>query len=396
MSEHIAAEVLAAYVDGALESGQRPEVEAHLARCRECRVALVEVVDMLGSREKAPREFLSRALKTVRPHSAPVAAEEALGLLPGPARRFLILRPAFGIAAVFLVAVLIGYFYFGRNRVETARGAERGMPEQAVALEDRRPPAKSDEAAPLAQEKGQGRKDQAEAANGVKTEKALAAKQGDPGPLPAAPGGRQTEPAAEFLREDGLQSARPAMEAASNVTDSRKLEVGVVGGVEAPLEKDKEGGTKLAASESAATQPMAAPTRAKGHAINEMQQYRSRSAGAAAGALQLVLAATGRAAAPLAFRAEIAPPLWRVRIEGDVAPDDLLDPQQLGEGEWLPEGLFLELEIAADGTVAVVTPHGDWDAVVLARAEAAAKKLTFSASTRKTRRAVLSAVHDPN
>ncbi len=396
MIEHIAAEALAAYVDGALESGQRPEVEAHLARCRECRVALVEVVGMLGSREKAPREFLRRALKTVPPRSDAVPAEGAMGRIKSPAWRSLILRPAFGIAAVFFVAVLIGYFYFGRGRVETERVAERKMPEQTVALEDRRPPAKADEAATPALDEGQIGKAQAKAANGLKTEKTLAAGKGDQGPLPAAPFDKKAEPAAELLRQDGLQSARPGAAAASDMTRSREREEGVVGGVEAPLEKDKANGTTLAASESAAAQPTVAPTRAKGPAMNEMKQYRFQPAGAAAGAMQLFLAATGRAAAPLAFRAETALPQWRVRIEGDVGPDDLLDPKQLGEGEWLPEGLFLELEVAADGTVAVVMPLGDWDASAVARAAAAAKKLVFSASARKTRRATLSARNDPN
>ena len=171
---------------------------------------------------------------------------------------------------------------------------------------------------------------------------------------------------------------------------------GVVGQVEAPLEKDKAREKKLAASASAATQPTVSPIRAKGPAPNEMKQYRSQPPGAAAGAMQLFLAAMGRAAAPLAFRAETAPSQWLVRIEGDVAQDDLLDPEQLGDWEWLPAGLVLELEIAADGTVTVVTPLGDWDAVAVARATAAARKLTFSASARKTRRAVLSARNNPN
>ena len=190
MIEHIAGETLAAYVDGTLEGKRRSEVEAHLSRCRECREALAEVVEMMAIREKAPREFLRRALE---------------GNVV-PAGKVLPLRPAFGIAAVFLVAVLIGYFYFGRGRVDTSRPDDKEMKGHTVPLDGGRYATKTGEAVPAYEEvteravqsldeklqKKETREGRSGAGSGLKTEKQLAVKEADPELLPAVPSQKES------------------------------------------------------------------------------------------------------------------------------------------------------------------------------------------------------------
>jgi hypothetical protein len=176
----------------------------------------------------------------------------------------------------------------------------------------------------------------------------------------------------------------------------RAGEPAVVGGVEAQL--DKANATKPAASGVPAPAQASSPSRAKGSIQDQRRQARHgpNAEDASAAVTQIFLAVNGQAAAPLAIQAEAWPAPSRVRIAGDASRFDLIDPGQLDEWEWLPEGLSLKLEITAAGTVADVTPLGDWDAAAAAKARSAAGKLAFSASTRKTRRAVLSARGDPN
>jgi len=45
--EHLSAELMAAYIDGALSDIERGRIEAHLVRCRECLAELTELVQHL-------------------------------------------------------------------------------------------------------------------------------------------------------------------------------------------------------------------------------------------------------------------------------------------------------------------------------------------------------------
>lgn len=417
MTEHIAGEDLAAFVDGALPSEARGGVEAHLSGCRDCREALVEIVAIQGSRAKAPPEFLRNALKAVPPHSDAVPAEGSWGEQGAPFRGVLPLRQVFGVAAVFLVAVLIGYVFLGRGRSGTARIAEKGMPQPVVAAEDRLAATKAAADVPADEKRGErsarfgeGRAPEAQAGafdsvsidHGTVAEKAGAAS-------------GKTEPAAAPVEAERL----PASAEAEEMPAAKKEEVicsgivgGVVGGIEAAPEKDKANETKPPAAGTAAPLShagglqrqeeaklrQAPPSRAKGIALDQKRQDRRGPflEDASVAATQMLLTVTGQAAAPLAIGAQARPAQSRLRIDGDVGRSDLLDPGQLDWWEWLPEGLSLELQIAADGAVIAVTPLGEWEPAAAASAVARALRMAFSASARETRRALLKAGDDPN
>ncbi len=417
MTEHIAGEDLAAFVDGALASEARTGVEAHLSRCRNCREALVEIVAIQGSREKVPSEFLRNALNAVPPRSDAIPAAGTWNEKDAPLRRVLPLRQVFGVAAVFLVAVLIGYVFLGRGRSGTARIAEKEMPQPGVAAEDRLAPTKPVAGVPAGETRaersanfreGRAPEGQAEAFdsllkdNGTVAEKAGAAS-------------RKTEPATAPKEAERLQ----ASDEADEMPGAKKEEIisggivgGVLGGVEAAPEKDKVNERKPAAAATAAPLPQASadqrqeeaklrqapPSRGKGMALDQKRQVRRGPfpEDASVAATQMLLTVTGQAAAPLAIGAQDRPAQGRLHIEGDVGRSDLLDPGQLDGWEWLPEGLSLELQIAADGAVTAVTPLGEWEPAQAANAVVRAMKMTFSESARITRRAILKASGDPN
>jgi len=389
MNDHIADEDLAAYVDGALRGAPKAELESHLSRCPECLAALAEVVDIQGSAVKIPGEFL----------------RQALGERPSPARVVPPMRLVFGIAAVFLVAIVVGYFFIGRERAGTDRVSEKEMPRQAVAAGERQPPART--AGPARRETAERtvpvHEDRAEAAGKLKMEKKFTA--GEPG---------SSRPAAQSLNEAFVPAIQPAKEekmkraADADLAQPEGVEAGAVGGVlgriEAPAEKDKENAIVPAAApalpearaeelrqnDEKISRKAIASGLAKGAAADGLAQSRSRSSGEFAdGAMQLLLAATGHSATPWVIRIH---PLVRrspIRIEGDVSWADLRDPGLLHGWRWFKKGMVLELEIAADGTVRAVNPVGRWDPQAAAQADDAARELLFSVSEKRVRRAIL-------
>jgi hypothetical protein len=379
MNEHVAGEVLAAFVDGALDAGLRPGVEAHLSRCPECREALAEVLGMRESREKIPAEFLRRALD--------VAAADAPGGLRLPGHTTMPARLVFGVAAVFLVVALLGYFFLGRGGMGPVPAAEKALPQSAFVAKDDRPPAQDAGIGEAREETLQrslpARKARAAEANGLEMEKKSLAEEVQAGP-PAAP---MDEKAA------ATPAALPAKTGQAQAAGDEEIALrreavggaigGVLGGVEAPLEKDKESDMKPAAAPAA---------RFKGAGMEDRMQQRPRfhESGTSGDAMQLFLAATGRAAAPRALPAADAPSPPRLRIGGDVASVDLLDPWILDSWDWFPEGRALELTIDAAGAVNAVKLLGNWDGREAERARESAVKLAFRPSARTTRRAVLS------
>jgi hypothetical protein len=80
------------------------------------------------------------------------------------------------------------------------------------------------------------------------------------------------------------------------------------------------------------------------------------------------------------------PPL---RIEGEVVWTDLLNPELFFAWSWFQKGLALELQIDGTGTVTAVVPLGKFDQPLARQAESEAKKLLFSVSKKKSRRARL-------
>ena len=379
MNDHIAGVDLAAYVDGLLKGGPKAGIESHLSRCRECREALAEIVDIQGSAEKIPGDFLNRAL----------------GGKPGSAKTLPPMRLVFGIAAVFLVVVVIGYYFLDNGRVKTAERVGKEMAQPAVAAQKQRFPAQD-----------------VAAGKGWQMEKKSAAAKAEAARPAAPPAAEAVEPATLPGKAERLQSAGE-----KDLMLPREAEDGafggVLGGVEAPLAKDKENAMKLAAAPAAPAaraeklgesdgrifgQAAAAGAARYDEVANgeqEPQRSRPEAASFIDGPIRVFLAASGRAAAPLGISIH---PLVRhsaIRIEGDVSWADLRDPGLLLKWRWLKKGMALELTIDADGAVSAVSLLGHWDRPAAARAEQAARELLFSVSEKTVRRAVLAIPETP-
>jgi hypothetical protein len=322
------------------------------------------------------------------------------------------MRLVFGIAAVFLVVVLMGYYFLDLGRRPTAGIVEKEMTRPAVAAGERQPPALPDGPArrETAKRSVPVQEDRAEAAGKLKMEKKHMA--GESG---------SSRPSAQSLNEAFAPAIQPAKKektqrsAAADLAQPGGVEGravgGVRGGIEAAEEKDKENAIMPAAApalpadraeelgqnDEKISQKAVASGLAKGEAADGMARSRFQPSGEVAdGTRQLFLAATGRAAAP--WMINIHPLVRRspIRIEGDVSLADLRDPGLLYGWSWLEQGMALELEIAADGTVRAVSLIGRWGRPAAAQADDAARKLLFAASGKKMRRAVLSVPAPPN
>jgi hypothetical protein len=316
-----------------------------------------------------------------------VHAAGSQGGLPLPGRATRPARLVFGVAAVFLVAALLGYFFLGRGGMGPVPASEKTLPLPAVVAKEEPPPAR-DAGIGGAREATlprslPARKILAAEANGLKMEKKSLAEEAQSGPpaVPAA-GKAAAMPAASPAKAGQAQAAGDEETALLREAEDGTIG-GVLGGVEAPLEKDKEDDIRLAAAPAA---------RFKGAGMEDRMQQRSRipESSASGDAMQLFLAATGRAAAPRALPAADMPALSRLRIGGDVTLADLLDLQVLDGWDWFPVAKALELTIDASGAVKFVRLLGNWDDVDAERAREAAGKLAFRPSARSTRRAVLS------
>jgi hypothetical protein len=84
-----------------------------------------------------------------------------------------------------------------------------------------------------------------------------------------------------------------------------------------------------------------------------------------------------------------------ISIEGDAAWTDLRNPELFTAWSWFPKGLTLELQINGAGTVIAVVPLGKFDQPLARQAQNEAKKLLFSVSKKKSRRARLLAKEKP-
>ncbi len=191
MNDHIAGEVLAAYVDGALDAraaGPRsrpispaaPSAARRWPRSSKCS----------GSREKIPAEFLRRALDD--------AAAESPARPPPPRPAAMPARLVFGIAAVFLVAALHRIFFprprphgAGAGRRKSAAAAGRAPRKSTAARCRTAVPGRRDREGSGAQRSLPARKARAAEANGLKMEKKSLAEEANPArlPLPGREGG---------------------------------------------------------------------------------------------------------------------------------------------------------------------------------------------------------------
>ncbi len=376
MNEHLSDEALAAFADGRLDAVSRRAAEAHLALCRECRRELTELVEILAGREATPDGFVGRALAM----AGGGAAKRR------PETRVTLLRPAFGVAAVFLVAVVAGYFFLGRGRVAVPPSGERALPEAAMQRKAERAPA---EASPLkdataARDEVPAKRDGAAPdwnlkknapGGGASGKEALAEAKGEE--QQAAPTVLAEAPQAVPAAPERYQAA-DKREAAEAEAIADGAAGGVIGGLEQEQAQEK---SRLAS----------APAPELRRRDFELPRPRGPAdAGAVFGARQLFLAASGRAAAPPSLEmVELAAgPL--VMVEGDVGRADVLPPGLRDASEWLPAGAAVEVTISAGGEVASVRLLGEWRPAAAARARAAAARLAFPPAAAPERRAVIS------
>lgn len=390
MNEHLSGEALAAFADGRLVAESRRAAEAHLSLCRECRQELAEVVDILAGREAAPDEFIGRAL----------AGAGGKAMKRPPAARITLLRPAFGVAAALLVAVVAGYFFIGRGRVQAPPAAERELPGRLLEPKAEKTPADGSslkDAASAAQDEALSRPGEAPLANQTGTAAGTALKKAAPGSgVPAreefaARKGEDLEAAPAILAE--APRPVPAAVERRQATDKREaaesdtIADGVVGGV-------ARGSVEAQAPEKARMAAAPAPD-ARRRDLEATPQAKLRwhgpgDPGAVAGARQLFLAASGRAAAPPSLElVELAAgPL--VSMKGDVALADVLPPGLRAIDEWLPLGAAVEVTVNAGGQVTSVRLLGEWRPGAAARARAETARLAFAPATAPERRVLIS------
>jgi hypothetical protein len=387
MNDHIAGVDLAAYVDGVLAGGKKAELESHFSHCPECLEALAEIVDIQSSRVNIPGEFLRQALGEKQAARKPV--------LP--------LRLVFEIAAAFLVVVFIGYYFLGNNRFWQAESSQK---EKAAAPAGKPvlqlPPQVNPTIPTLA-----GR---VEPADDAKAKKMPVEKNVMFAPGPLLPPEKKLDQAAAVKdqasvpadekenREQGQKleeaAAQPIQVEADKMGDARLLRsrsaepAAVVGGVESSLAARGKSAQPAGKGMTGATPT----TSLEEYKMGDEEPYRSRPAEmtAVSGAVQLFLATTGRAAAPMGIIMAALAPRSLIRIGGDVAWGDLRDPELLDGWSWFKKGMILELELDGSGVVTTVITVGQWERSTVARAEKAARQLTFSVSEKKSRRARIS------
>jgi hypothetical protein len=339
MNDHVSGEDLAAYVDGLLGAEKRSELESHFSGCPACMDELVEIAAITGSRDKVlaggqgkiPGRFLLRAL----------------GGKDKAAKSVLHLRLVFEVAAVFVVVIFIGYLFLDNNRFwqpdmlpkKSSNGSAREISPAQV--------GKGETIAPLSQA-------EADLDAAAKTKNNLS-KSGAQSTVAVA-----LKPQPMKKNGTGKSLAYSAAEAEQNRERQEKPGAGTAMTLVLQEEKMKDEASPLRAS--------AAVPQAAGQVVLEDKKL----------------------AAALA-RKEIAgkrttPP---VRIEGDVAWTDLRNPELVFAWSWLQKDLALELQIDGSGAVIAVVPQGNIDPLLAKQAENEAKKLLFSVSEKKLRRAVL-------
>lgn len=362
MTEHVSGEALAAYVDGRLRRRERGALEAHLGRCPECRRELADVVAALSGREEVPGGFLDKAL--------------AGAGVRRPARRLLVLRPAFGVAAVFLVAALVGFFFLGRGRLEMPPPAVAGPPAPAAEWKGGQPAARETPAAAVPRPQPEASADEEKAAGqqtGDGIARPVAKDKAEPAAAPAQPV-RQAEEA-ESARAANIGAVADRLEQAPAPEPEQEIGAASLGVDPGAAPVPQKSRATSAFEDRARPQERAAP------ALRKMR--------AASGALQLLLAASAASAGPptLGLLELASGPL--VSIAGDAAAADLLPPGLAAVGDWLPPGAALELAIDAGGRVTAVTLLGEWRPDAAARARQEALRLSFLPQDRPRRRAVL-------
>jgi len=335
MTDHIRSEELAAYVDGLLSAAGRSALESHIAGCPECLDELADVTALMnGRQEKIPARFL----------------EPVLGEKNKSRRSILPLRLIFETAAALVVVVFIGYLFISGNRFWQT--PEPGKPATVMEKDVRR------------------------------VEPAAAAVRDQEGaPLPA----QKREPAGAGKMKGGLGETvdekvladRSVLKKSESFAANKDLPKG---GVEAASISEPEDKLQPCVEEQAAGANESGP-----------QKKLARTAlapGAAAGATLETAAREKRDASAVKSA-------FPVRIEGEASISDLRNPELLSAWSWLQAGLALELQIDGAGAVVEAVAVGKFAPLAAMQAELEARKLLFSVSEKKLRRARLVADEKP-
>jgi hypothetical protein len=353
MNDHVASEDLAAYVDGRLSIAKKKELESHFSRCPACLDELAEVAAIVPGRDEVPAQFLRQALgensRTARPVLSP--------------------RLVFEVAAAVVAVVFIGYFFLGHDHSwqnpelqKTTSLTEKNIP-PAV-------PADSLRGRKSAQipEQRQGRAEPEKAINGrpeAETDRrpadaAFPEKKGhaakDKGPPAGSIEAMENAPPENKFLAIGAEPPKTTTAGEGRLKeelDRTAAAPPIVGGVQADF----------AAKEQPAASVMDANA---GSAKRDSQKQNHDEAGAAP-----------------------APRASPIRVEGDVGWADLRNPEIILAWTWFPKGLALELRIDVSGTVTAAVALGKTDAALAGQAESEARKLMFSVSKKKSRRARL-------
>ena len=331
MNDHITGEDLAAYVDGLLSAQKKGDLERHFSRCPACLDELAEIASIMSRRDRIPSSMVKIALGEKDKATKPV--------MP--------LRLVIEVAAVFFVVVFIGYLFLSGNRFwrtpeekkpyEVAEGDVRRTGPEASARERMLPTASKPEQA-VAKTKST-RKKNAE-------------------PLPAA------APAIEKLAEIAVDKGLPAEDSESP-------------GASAPE-------PQLRASVEEQAQTVATDGSSP-----KKELKRNASASGAVGGVSLDSAAKDQKKAGAMKARTVAAALTPFRIEGEAGLDDLRNPELASDWNWLRKDMVLELHIDGSGAVSAVFWPGQMDPFVGRQAESDVKKLLFSVSAKKLRRARL-------
>ena len=362
MNDHISGEDLAAYLDGRLSAQKKNGLESHFSSCPACLYELVETAGLMHGRDRIPARFL----------------RQALGEKSAAGRPVLRLRLVFEVAAAVLVVVFIGYFFLRGNRFWPA---PEGQKSSGVIEEKARP--RNDGAAVSQGDASTTFRDAAAAplklAEHDRTDSLAADKKTNAAideDLPAASDGRMTAGKQKnALQKIVEETPQPALEK----TNLPKKEL-----ARAAAEPQAVGAvqTDFAAKGQPAAKAMETITV---EAEQNLEMFKETGAGAALPATPGKKLDAALMQKKIADKRSASP----VRIEGDVDWPDLLNPELFSTWSWFQKKLVLELRINSAGIVTAVVASGKVDALVAKQGANEAKKLLFSVSEKKSRRARL-------
>ena len=406
MNDHIPAEDFAAYVDGKLRPEKKSALENHFSSCPACLDELVEIVAirhgrdkvLAGGQGKVPAQFLKLALVEKSKITKPV----------------LHLRLVFEIAAAFVVVVFIGYLFLSGNRFWQTPEKQKpsvvtdknvSLAEPTASLRDRAD-ARKTKSKRVEADTGQGLDDSTAL---PKKENALA----DKG-LPSGSGKSISLAALENkLQESAEEAPRPVAveESLSKKEPVRTAEAPeAVGAVQMDFAaKDQKAAKTMEKKATEAEQNLERQKKqGSGAALTFEAQAKAEKLKNEESSLKssVTVQATSSAAQPayagkkqdaaqarkaIAAKKTVSP----IHIEGDVVWTDLRNPELLSAWSWFQKGLALELQIDGAGTVTAAVTLGKFEPLFARQAENEARKLLFSVSEKKSRRARLIATESP-